>query len=271
MSALPASICDIRVGTSGYDYPEWEGVLYPKGLGRKEYLGAYSESFGTVELNFSYYGMPKAENLRQMLYRTRRPIDFSVKANRTLTHEVNPATWKDSALEFRRGVEPLAEAGKLAAVLLEFPFEFRYRVEERRYLDRLLAELAGLPLVVEFRSAEWYAARVFEGLRARGAGFCVVDLPRLEGLPPVADLVTADLAYVRFHGRNGANWWGGDASFRCDYLYAAEELSGWVPRLEAMSARAKTLRAYFNNHARGQAVKNARELAVLLAAAKLLP
>jgi uncharacterized protein YecE (DUF72 family) len=265
--------CDIRIGTSGYDYPDWVGVLYPKGLGRSEFLGAYSEEFDSLELNFSYYGMPRAEKLAAMLGRTRRPIDFSIKANRLLTHEPSSSASvnAEAALEFRKGIEPLAAAGRLVAVLFEFPFSFRYGVEERRYLERLLLEFRGLPAVVEFRNAEWYSARVFEGLRARGVGFCAVDLPRLEGLPPLTDIVTADLAYVRFHGRNAATWWAGDARSRFDYGYGEEELRGWIPRLEGMSAQSRRLRGFFNNHARGQAVEAARTLKRLLVADRLLP
>jgi uncharacterized protein YecE (DUF72 family) len=264
--ALP----DLRIGTSGYDYPEWEGVFYPKGIGRKEYLGAYSQAFGSVELNFSYYGMPRAESIRRLLGQTRKPIDFSIKANKALTHEIAPATWSDSVAEFSRGIEPLGEAGRLCAVLLEFPYSFHYRDEERRYLDKVLKALSAFPLVVEFRGADWFNARVIDGLKARNVGLCSVDLPRLEGLPPLSDLVTSDLAYVRFHGRNGAAWWSGDAGSRYEYLYSRDALSAWLPRLEAMSTQAKKLRVYFNNHRRGDAPANAKELAALATAAKLI-
>jgi uncharacterized protein YecE (DUF72 family) len=191
-------------------------------------------------------------------------MDFSIKGHRSLTHEIDLVNYREPAREFRGGVAPLLRAGRLAAVLLEFPFRFAYRPDERRYLDRLLAELGDLPLVVEFRHRDWFNARVLEGLRSRGMGFCAVDLPRLEGLPPIADIVTADLAYIRFHGRNGRDWCAGDSSGRYDYLYSREELSSWLPRIAAMAAVAKRLRIYFNNHARGQAVENAGSLASLL-------
>lgn len=261
---------DIRIGTCGYDYPEWEGILYPKGLGRKEYLGAYSQSFDSVELDFSYYGMPKAENLRELLARTRRPIDFAIKAHQSLTHRIEPATWDESLAAFSRGIAPLRESGRLCAVLLEFPFSFHYREGERRYLDKVLRGLSSFPLAVEFRNAEWYSSRVIDALKGRGVALCSVDVPRLEGLPPVSDLVTSDLAYLRFHGRNGEVWWSGDAGTRYEYRYSKDELSAWVPRLEAMSAQARKVRVYFNNHRRGDAATNARELVALAAAAKLV-
>jgi len=264
------SALDIKIGTSGYDYPEWEGVLYSKGIGRKEYLGAYSQVFGSVELNFSYYGMPKAANLQKLLSQTRTPIDFSIKANQTLTHKINPATWQDNIKEFSKGIAPLREAGRLGAVLLEFPYSFHYRDDERRYLNKVLKALAAFPLVVEFRGADWFNARVIDGLRERGVGLCSVDVPRLEGLPPVSDIVTSDIAYVRFHGRNGAAWWNGDSATRYEYLYSKDELSAWVLRLEAMSTQAKKIRVYFNNHRRGDAPTNARDLLALVMAANLI-
>ena len=106
-------------------------------------------------------------------------------------------------------------------MLLEFPFSFHYRDEERRYLDKVLKALAAFPLVVEFRGADWYNARVIDGLKERRVGLCSVDVPRLEGLPPLSDLVTLDLTYVRFHGRNAAAWWTGDSGTRtrtCSFL-----------------------------------------------------
>jgi len=267
---VPESLPDICIGTSGYDYPEWEGLLYPKGIGRKEYLGSYSQSFGSLELNFSYYGMPKAENICKLLGQTRRPIDFSIKANQTLTHKINPATWQDSVAEFSKGIAPLQEAERLCAVLLEFPYSFHYQDNERRYLDKILKALSSFPLVVEFRGADWYNARVIDGLKERRVGLCSVDVPRLEGLPPLSDLVTSDIAYVRFHGRNEATWWNGDAGSRYEYLYSKDELSAWVPRLEAMSTQAKKIRVYFNNHRCGDAPTNAKELVALATAAKLI-
>ena len=266
MEAAQETALDLRIGTSGFDYPEWRGILYPPELPRTDFLAAYAERFSTLELNFSYYGMPKAANIAALIDRSRSSrLDYSIKAHRSLTHEIDPVSYKERAREFRSGIAPLVHSGKLAAVLFEFPFGFAYRPEERRYLDRLLAEFEGLPLVVEFRHRDWVNARVFEGLRSRGIGFCALDLPRLEGFPPVADVVTSELAYLRFHGRNGRDWWEGDARGRYDYLYSREELASWVPRIAAMAAAAKRLRIYFNNHARGQAVENARGLAGLLA------
>ena len=263
------SAFDLRIGTSGYDYPEWKGTFYPKDLARREFLGFYSERFETLEINYTYYGQPRAETFQGMLERIRKPIDFSVKANRSLTHERDAGTLPASARQFRAGLEPLIRAERLAAVLLEFPYSFHYSSGERLYLARLLDELAGMPLVVELRNAEWYGARVIESLRERSVGLCILDAPRLPGFPPISDLVTSDIAYVRFHGRNAAAWWSGDAGTRYEYRYSPQELSGWIPRLESLGSQAKKIRVYFNNHRRGDAASNAGDLALLAASARL--
>jgi len=260
--------CDIRVGTSGYDFTDWEGSFYPRGLGRTEYLGAYSEAFGTLELGFPGSGIPTPGMLRQLMGRTRRPVDFAVKAGSVLTRGLDPAGWKAAASAFAASLEPLAEAGRLCAVLVGFPFDFRYRDDERRYLDRVLREFAAFPLVVEFGNAEWFTARVIEGLKARGVGLCSSDLPRIEGLPPVSDLVTSDLAYVRFHGRDGVARTLG--STHGAYRYSSDELRSWLPRLEAMSVEAKKLRVFFTNHPGGNAPADAMELFRLARAARLV-
>jgi uncharacterized protein YecE (DUF72 family) len=264
-------MAELRIGTSGYDYPEWKGPFYPSDLDRADFLGFYSGRFSTVELNFSYYRMPTAAQLSGLLKRSGGGMDFSIKAHESLTHRVDPAAWRDAALEYARSLDPLVGAGRLTAVLFQFPFSFHYTPERRRYLDRLLAELHELPAVVEFRNTEWLNTRVFDALRKRGVGFCSVDAPQLKGLPASIDIVTSPLAYIRFHGRNEQNWWGSDAAARFDYLYTGEELRGWVGRIVSMLRSAQAIRIYFNNHPRGQAAANAVMLRELLGAEGLNP
>ena len=251
------TMTDIRIGTSGYDYTDWKGTFYPQQVARKDFLAYYAQQFSTLELNFSYYRMPEAAQLQRMAEACGPDMDISIKAHQSLTHDIDPPTWDDSVTLYRRAVEPLLRDGRLAAVLLQFPYSFHYEPDNRRYLDKVLRALGHLPLVVEFRNDQWLNNRVFDGLRARGAGFCCVDAPALKGLPPSLDMVTADIAYVRFHGRNAKQWWGSDAAARFDYLYSPEELAGYDGRVQAMMQQAKKIRLYFNNHRRGQAPANA--------------
>ncbi|MGO8693440.1 MAG: DUF72 domain-containing protein [Rectinemataceae bacterium] len=269
MTAPPPRPCEIRVGTSGYDYPEWKASFYPQGLHRAAFLPFYAARFDTVELNFSYYGMPRSDRLVKLLEASGSSCLFSIKGHRSFTHEVDPACWRASLAEYRSSLAPLLTAGRLGAVLLEFPSSFRYEPERRRYLDELLRELGGLPAVVEFRSADWYNNRVFDALRERGVGLASIDLPNLRGLPPVVDVVTAPTAYIRFHGRNAGTWRSGDPVARYDYLYDEEELASWIERVKSIAGRAARLFIYFNNHFNGQAPRNAAMFKKILADAKV--
>ncbi|MBU1244031.1 DUF72 domain-containing protein [Myxococcota bacterium] len=255
---------DIRVGTSGFDYLDWIGNFYPKSLPRKDFLSYYARFFGTLELNFSYYRMPDADQLASLRERVPPTFDFSVKAHESLTHRIDPDTWQASADEFSAALAPLMRNDQLAAVLLQFPFSFHYEPDRRRYLRDLLDRLQEFPCVVEFRNVQWMTPRVFEALTRAGVGLCAVDAPDLPGLPPSLDRATSDLGYVRFHGRNEANWWGSDGAARYDYRYSLAELSAWLPRLDTLRRTTKKLRVHFNNHRRGQATDNARDLIELI-------
>lgn len=253
---------DILIATSGYSYEDWRGVLYPQELPKSDFLRYYALFFPFVELNFSYYTMPKASNLAAMAARTPSSFRFSIKAHRSLTHEAG-STWRQDAATFVTAVAALADADRLAAVLVQLPYRFHHTPEHRSYLASLLSELSPLPVVVEFRNDEWQGERVYDELDRRGVGMAMVDRPQLPGLPPTEERVTGGLAYLRFHGRNNDTWWSGDATSRYDYCYSPEELSASVPRLKRM-AKTGTLLVAFNNHARGNAVNNAGELKALL-------
>jgi uncharacterized protein YecE (DUF72 family) len=254
----------ILVGTSGYSYEDWVGPFYPAGTARGDFLALYAKEFPAVELNFSYYRQPDARTLEGMLAATPSSFLFTLKAHRSMTHEIGD-TWEKDIERFRQGTRPLADSGRLAAVLLQFPYSFAYSPGSRTRLAELCARLEGLPLAVEFRKSEWTRPSVEQGLRERGAALVSVDEPELSGLPAAAVRVTADFAYIRFHGRNAAAWWTGDSTSRYDYLYSGEELAPWAERVQAILSRVRLLLVFFNNHARGQAVANARGFREMLA------
>ena len=262
----------IQVGTSGYSYTEWIGPVYPEGSKPEAFLGLYAAMFNSVELNFSYYRMPTAPQLSRLCEQSReRNLSFTIKAHESLTHKVDPASWRNSATAFTSALAPLLEVGRLEAVLLQFPYSFHYDIDRRKYLNSLLKELSGLPLAVEFRNNQWFNNRVFDSLRERNVALTSVDLPALKGLPPLLDITTSDLAYIRLHGRNNETWWGSDSAARYDYLYSDKELAAWVERVKGISAAAKKVLVYFNNHRRGQAVQNAKTFIGLLRRSSLLP
>lgn len=254
----------IRIGTSGYSYKDWVGVLYPSDTRASDYLKFYSSEFDVAELNFSYYRMPEAQLSARMVSVTPPEFLFSVKAHKTLTHQFSLVGMASDVAEFVRGIDPIVEASKLAVILLQFPFSFHYNRDNREYLNKLCAQFGQLPLAVEFRNRYWQRDSVYEGLRERNVTYVNVDEPELSGLPLAQDIITSGTGYVRFHGRNSGNWWTGDNVSRYDYLYSDSELGEWVPRIEAMAAQASLVLVVFNNHSRGQAVKNARKLRQML-------
>lgn len=256
----------VLIGTSGFSYKDWKGPFYPEGLPDKDMLAYYAERFRVVELNFSYYAIPQPATCHRFVERSGGRVEFVIKAHQSMTHtrEAGEAEYE----AFLRGVAPLMDAGLLGACLLQFPYAFRRTRENARYLLEVCRRLGPIPLVVEFRHASWVEEKTFGLLRGNGLGFCCVDEPELKGLlPPVAE-VTAEVGYVRFHGRNAEKWWRHEQAYeRYDYLYSAEELAEWVPRIRKMEKASEKVYAFFNNHYSGQAVTNAKMLEELLAAA----
>jgi len=253
----------IAIGTSGYSYNEWIGPFYPPKTKQEEFLPFYASHFSSVELNFSYYTMPTAEQLRRMTENAEN-LTYSIKAPQSLTHKVDQFKWRDEVKTYLTAIEPLRETGKLEAILFQFPYSFHYDADNRRHLANLLTEFSGLPSAVEFRNNEWDGNRVIDELKKRKVAYVSTDLPDLKGLPHVLDIYTSSFAYFRLHGRNNEKWWGSDSRSRYDYLYNGKELEGIAERIKRFVVKAGKVLVYFNNHARGQAVKNAKSLKELL-------
>ena len=260
---MDTEVPQVLIGTSGYSYDDWVGPVYPPGSRKQDFLQMYSRQFPVVELNFSFYQQPSARTLERMVAGTPAGFLFALKAHRSMTHEIGES-WEKDIETFRDGLGPLRDSGRLAAVLLQFPYSFGYTQDCRERLAGLCDRLQGLPLAVEFRKSEWLRPAVFEGLRKRGAALVSVDEPDLPRLLRPTTEVTSDLAYIRFHGRNSANWWTGDNASRYDYLYVSGELGEWVERVRTILSRVRLLLIFFNNHWRGNAAQNARMMKGLL-------
>jgi uncharacterized protein YecE (DUF72 family) len=260
----------ILIGTCGYGYKEWTGPVYPEGTKDREKLGLYTGMFPTVELDNTYYGMPLAAHMEKKLIDGGPALTFSIKANDSLTHVRKPAEWEERAKTYREAIDPVLQAGRLEAVLFQFPYSFHYEDDNRRYLAKLLDFFKDVPSAVEFRGADWYTNRVFEALKDRRVSLVSLDMPELKGLPPLTETVTAKTAYIRLHGRNAEKWWGSDSTAQYDYLYKDSELEAWADRIKRIAVQADRVLVYFNNHARGQAVKNAKTLIGILEKVGLL-
>jgi len=256
-------MCRIYIGTSGYSYKDWIGPVYPPGTIGSEFLRLYAEEFSVVELNFSYYRMPEKKMLERMVDKTDDKFLFSIKAHKSLTHERDEKS-KEYADQFRENISPLIDKKRIGAILFQFPYSFHYTVENRKYLDMISREFEGFPAAFEFRSNEWIKESVFSSLKSRSISFVNVDEPDLPKLITPSGVITSDPGYIRFHGRNKQNWWKGTNVSRYDYLYDREELVPWISKIQTIIEKVKILLISFNNHYRGQAVKNARILKEML-------
>jgi len=254
----------ILIGTSGFSYDDWRGEFYPLGMNNKDFLEFYALHFKILELNFSYYRIPDADQSRQMIEKSGGKLEFVVKAFRQMTHEISDNSLTDVLTLFMDGVSPFIEAGRLGTILLQFPQSFHYVPENRIYLKSLIESLLPCPISVEFRQKEWLKDSVYKTLEDLGAGFVCVDEPPLPSLIPPVIVSTSDWGYIRFHGRNSSDWYGTDSRTRYDYLYSEEELKAWVPKIRDLAGRTKKLFVFFNNHAKAQAITNAKMLINLL-------
>jgi len=253
----------IQVGTSGYSYTEWrEAGFYPKDTKTPEMLSIYSSTFPITELNYTWYQMPKAAAMERMIHNAPTDFCFAAKLTRTMTHEVNPDQWRSQVSQYREGISPLLQSRQLAALLVQLPPGFDRTPKNRLYLAKLLDELAGLPIAVEFRHISWATDSVFEELQHREVTLVAVDRPDLPWLFPRLDVVTNhDLFYIRFHGQNAKGWRSGNMQKQFDYDYSNDELNQWIEDIiKKMAGQARKGVIFFNNHVRGQAPKNASTL-----------
>jgi len=254
----------IRVGPAGWAYEDWEGVVYPdpkpRGFDPLAYLAGY---FDTVEVNSTFY-RPAARRTAESWARRVRGNDdfrFAVKLWRRFTHERDEAWSPADVTAARQALDPLQDAGRLGAVLAQFPWSFKRTDESRAWLDDLTTAFEDVPLVLEVRHASWEAPEFFEGLAERGVGIVNVDQPLFgKSIKPSAR-ATAPVGYVRLHGRNYEDWFreGAGVEARYDYLYSAKELEPWAERAKAVAAKAGEGAEVFvvtNNHFRGKAVAN---------------
>ena len=272
-SQSPHTACRLRIGTSGYSYAEWtDAGFYPSGTKSGQMLPLYAQHFAITELNYTWYQMPKAPAVERMRRLVPPGFRFAAKLTRTLTHEVDSDQWRGQAVQYRDGIAPLLQSRQLTAILLQFPPAFVRAPNNRRYLAMLLDELEGLPLAVEFRHASWATDRVFAELERRRTTLVAVDEPDLPGLFPRLDIVTnADLFYLRFHGRNANGWRSGNMQKQFDYDYSDDELREWADaRITKMIGQARSGVAFFNNHVRAQAPRNAIRLINLLEEKRLI-
>ncbi len=259
----------IRCGVAGWDYPDWKGIVYPAAVGRGfDRLAFVARFVDTIEINTSFY-RPVAPRVAESWLRRTSDLPafrFTAKAHRSMTHQ--PETGPQEAVaQTLPGLKPLLDAGRLGALLLQFPQSFHFTRTAVERLDRVLPHLEDWPVAVEVRHASWASESAEEWFSARDIGWCVVDQPRVgEATLDALPRVTSSLGYVRLHGRNATDWFRADAGrdARYDYLYSMSQLRDLVVTLRTMAQTAENLFVVQNNHFRGKALVNALQMKDLL-------
>lgn len=235
----------VFVGTSGYNYKHWsEGVFYPKKLPQRKWLEYYGETFNTVELNVTFYRLPKTETFEGWRQRTEPNFGFAVKGSRYITH----------VKKFKECEEPVklffahasALKNKLEVVLWQLPPNLKLNLKKLEQFCSLLKNLVSSKNTrqsFEFRHQTWFCREVYELLKNYNFSLCIAHSSRY----PRDEVVTADFVYLRFHG--GEVLYGSK--------YSDDELHSWASKAKMWLKSGKDIYAYFNNDAYGYAVKNA--------------
>ncbi len=259
------------IGTSGWSYPTgegtWKGFFYPPGT--RHELEFYSQFFDTVEVNSSFYRPPDPGFVHNWAKITPPGFRFAVKLWQKFTHPkmFKQATGEEAAIAaedvdtFCRCLEPLAGAGKLGALLAQFPPSFRNEPWSRRIIEAVSNSFRAYPLAVELRHRSWTDDRTTAAfLRERNIAWVDIDEPKFESSIAADVPLTADFAYFRFHGRNAREWWSGNGETRYRYLYNAEEIEELAAKIRSKLDKAQNLYAFFNNHWQAYAPRNANDL-----------
>ena len=269
----------MRIGTSGWNYPggrgTWNGIFYPLPEDRErgfDELRFYSERFNTVEVNSTFYGQPRANAALGWVKRTPPGFEFAVKLYQKFTHpgmavDRGPVSQADVDA-FKGGIDPLAAAGKLGPLLIQFPFSFQRGTEAADYLRWLLNAFREYSLAVELRHRSWSDAQA-ETTALLGeyrAAFVQIDEPKFESsIRQDFAPGTSELFYVRFHGRNAKEWWDhAESEDRYNYFYSEEELAPIANQARLARDLKKKVYLLMNNHFSAQSVANATTLKKML-------
>ncbi len=234
--------CDIRIGTSGWYYNHWAGLFYPDQLPKSKWFEYYAKDFDTVEINNTFYQLPKQQTFE--LWHKQAPKNFlyTIKANRYITHIKRLKDPAESLERFFERVYILKE--NLGPILYQLPPNFHKDLDRLKAFIKLLPK--DVPSVFEFRHKSWFSQDTFELLGQFGVGFCIHDMPGV--ISP--RVITADIIYIRFHGPTG----------KYEGNYSKSALQNWAQWVKENSREARSVYVYFNNDIHANAVRNARQL-----------
>ena len=238
--------CDIRgeprIGTSGWYYNHWAGLFYPAELPKSKWFQYYAKDFNTVEVNNTFYQLPKEQTFKNWHKQAPKKFLYSVKANRYITHIKKLKDASEALERFFERVTILQE--KLGPVLYQLPPSLQ------KDLDRLQTFIELLPkeplAVFEFRHKSWFSEDTFKLLDKFGVSFCIHDMPDITS----PRIITGDVIYIRFHGPTG----------KYEGSYSKSALQNWAKWLKEHIKKAHSVYVYFNNDIHVNAVHNAKQL-----------
>jgi uncharacterized protein YecE (DUF72 family) len=242
-----------RIGTSGWHYGQWSGTFYPPGLKPSEWLRYYAARLASVEINSSFYRLPRRAVFERWREETPARFVFAVKASRYITHVKKLRDSTETVPRFLDRADGLGE--KLGVVLYQFPPGWKR--DEGRLAEFLRTLPPGHRSACEFRNPTWFNDRVFDLLDAHDTAFCIHDA---EGLA-VPLIVTGSRAYVRLHGAAGM--------YRGSY--GENRLEAWADRIGEWRGRTREIYVYFNNDEQGFAVRNALRLMEIMRERRFVP
>jgi uncharacterized protein YecE (DUF72 family) len=276
---------NIFVGTAGFSYKDWAGIVYPRDLKTRKIspLQYLAQFYDCCEINTSFYGPLRPSTGKQWCawVNDANPMFlFTAKLYKAFTHSplatVEPTS--ASTLRFssedekltREGLDSLAVQSKLGAVLAQFPISFKNTAENREYLQKLVAMFGDYPLAIEVRHATWNEEAALREFATLGAGFVNIDQPLLGKAIRRTAHVTSRIGYVRLHGRNYEQWFAAKKTEdRYNFLYTPDQLEPWKERIEEISEQAERTFVVANNHYLGKAAANATELKSMLSGKKV--
>ena len=256
-----------RIGTAGWAYPHWNGIVYPKaGIHPLEVL---SKQFDVVEINSSFYQPLKPELVKLWMKKVEAnpQFRFTAKLHQRFTHS---RVLDDTEVRtFKDGVRPLLQGRKLGGLLMQFPWSFKFTAENREFFIKLRRAFSEFPLIAEMRHSSWMAEEAVGTFLDYRVGFCNIDQPEYTRAMPPTEFLTSEIGYVRLHGRNPQNSLGAyDRSAprgrQHDYLYSEAELTAWAKRIEHIGRYAESTFVIFNNDASAKSVVNALELQAMM-------
>ncbi len=249
-------VTEIYLGTSGWSYKEWEGVFYPKK--EKNKLSFYAKYFRTAEINSTFYAYPNKGMILGCARYTPDSFVFSAKIPQLITHDkrldVDQGV-KEDLFKFLDAMKPLMDRGKLGPLLVQLPPSFSYENGTKNLKGFLEILPSDVMFAVEFRHKSWLRDETYELLRGRNVANTIVDEPLI---PPVTT-VTADFAFVRWHGHGKRPWY--------NYRYTDSELTPWVGKVKEISRGTRKIYGYFNNHFHGFAIENSLKMFAMLGGA----